>query len=73
MYGFHPSMLSGGSIFRAQGVARRVLLPSAGWCCYQNEFFMSGADTTYCHVSSKNKLVYKREKFEMWLKDRIRA
>lgn len=41
MYVSHPSMFSGGSILRAQGVARSVLLPSAGWCCYQNEFFTS--------------------------------
>jgi hypothetical protein len=31
------------------------------------------SDTTYRHVSSKNELVHKREEFEMWLKDRIRA
>lgn len=31
------------------------------------------SDTTYRHVSSTNKFVHKREEFEMWLKDRIRA
>ena len=31
------------------------------------------SDATYRHVPLTNKFVHKREKFEMWLKDRIRA